>query len=101
MAEEVKEIFVAIKGRKHSKVVAKESEDSIEIPKIKMKRVKKQKEKSKALNKTMEFLEVMVEIQKIQSKTTEAIAKISNSESDEKVTKQFQGLIKMIRSKTF
>ena len=43
----------------------------------------------------------MEEMQKIHQKTTEAIDKIENAESDEEASVQFKELIKMIRSKTF
>ena len=47
----------------------------------------------------MKLLELNAEIRKMQSKTNGVMSKIANSESDEEVTAQFQGLIKMIRSK--
>ena len=60
-----KENEIKTKGRTYSKVVANESDDSIEMPKIKKKSASKLMAKRKSSNKTMELLEAMNEMQKM------------------------------------
>ena len=83
-------------------MVANESEGSIENPNMKMKNMKKKnkgkKENFKSNNGIASSFGRNVENV---IKTSEAIAKIASIYSDEEATTQFQGLIKMIRSKTF
>ena len=92
---------ITTKGRKYSKVFMSELDDSIETRKIKKKSAGKPKAKKKSQNQKMQLLEAMNEMKKMQTKIDEAIAKISNADSDEESSEQSKGLIKMIGSKQF
>ena len=65
-------MLVVTKGRKYSKVVINESDNSIENPNIKRKSESKPKAKSKNSNQTVETLETMTKMQQMKIKNNEA-----------------------------